>query len=37
MCAVEMGSGDKIYVPSLMKTGTGIREIIRFCLRNERL
>jgi hypothetical protein len=35
-CAVEMDSGGMIYVPSFMKTGTGVQAICRFCLRNLR-
>jgi hypothetical protein len=27
--AVEMGSGDKIYIPSFMKTGSRIQKLIR--------
>jgi hypothetical protein len=33
---IEMASGDMIYIPSLMKFGTGVRAILRFCLRNLR-
>jgi hypothetical protein len=32
--AVEMGSGGMIYIPSFMKTGTGVQEIVRRCLGN---
>jgi hypothetical protein len=31
---LEMGSGGMIYIPSLMKTGTGVQAILRFCLSN---
>jgi hypothetical protein len=34
--AVDKGSGDMIYVPSFMETGTGVQAILRFCLRNLR-
>jgi hypothetical protein len=29
-----MASGGRIYIPSLMKIGTGIQEILRFDLTN---
>jgi hypothetical protein len=35
-CSVEMDSGSMIYIPSFMKIGSGIEEILRFCLRNLR-
>jgi hypothetical protein len=36
MYTVEMGSGGMIYIPNLMKLGTGIQAIIRFCIRHLR-
>jgi hypothetical protein len=33
-CAVEMGSGGMIYLPSFMKIGKGVQAILRFCLSN---
>jgi hypothetical protein len=32
----EMGSSAMIYIPSFKKTGTGVQEILGFCLRNLR-
>jgi hypothetical protein len=32
MYAVEMGSGSIIYIKSLMKIGTGVQAILKFCL-----
>jgi hypothetical protein len=32
--AVEMGSGDMIYLPSFIKIDTGLQAILRFCVRN---
>jgi hypothetical protein len=34
MYAVEMASCGMIYLPSFMKTATGIQAVLRFCLRN---
>jgi hypothetical protein len=31
---IEMDSCGVIYVPSFMKTGTGVQAILRFCLNN---
>jgi hypothetical protein len=31
-----MGSGDMMYIQSFMKTGRGIKVILRFCLRNKK-
>jgi hypothetical protein len=31
---LEMGSGGMMYIRSLMKTGTGVQAILRFCLSN---
>jgi hypothetical protein len=28
MCAVEMGSGAMIYIPSLIKIGSGIQKLL---------
>jgi hypothetical protein len=28
-CAVEMGSGAMIYIPSFIKTGSGVQKLIR--------
>jgi hypothetical protein len=36
MYAVEMASCHMIYLPSFMKTGTGVQAILRFYLRNLR-
>jgi hypothetical protein len=36
MYAIEMASSGMIYLPSFMKTGTGIQAILIFCLRNLR-
>jgi hypothetical protein len=36
MHAVDMVSYGKMYIPSLIKIGTGIRAILRLCLRNLR-
>jgi hypothetical protein len=36
MYAVEMGSDAMIYVPSFIKIGTGVKQILKFCLRNLR-
>jgi hypothetical protein len=36
MYAVEMPSCGMIYLPSFMKIGTGVQEILRVCLRNVR-
>jgi uncharacterized protein YraI len=33
-CAVEMGSGGMKCIPNVMKIGTGVQAILRFCLRN---
>jgi hypothetical protein len=33
-CAVKMGSGALIYLPSFMKIGTGVQTILRFCTSN---
>jgi hypothetical protein len=35
-CAVEMASCGMIHVPSFMKIGKGVREILRFGHRNLR-
>jgi hypothetical protein len=35
-CAVEMGLGGMIYIPSSLKTRTGVQAILRFCLRHLR-
>jgi hypothetical protein len=32
--AVQMASGGMTYIQDLMKTGTGVQAILRFCLRN---
>jgi hypothetical protein len=32
----EVASGGMMYIPSFMKTGTGVQAILRFCLRNLR-
>jgi hypothetical protein len=34
--AVEMAPCGMVYVASFMKAGTGIQEILMFCLRNLR-
>jgi hypothetical protein len=34
--AIEMSSCGMTYVPSLMKIGTCVQAILRFCLRNFR-
>jgi uncharacterized protein YraI len=34
--AVEMGSGGMMYIPSFMMIGTGVRAIVKLCLRNMR-
>jgi hypothetical protein len=34
MYTVEMASCGVIYLPSFMKTGTGVEAILRFCLNN---
>jgi hypothetical protein len=34
--AIEMGSGGMIYIPSFMKTGTGVQSALRLYLRNLR-
>jgi hypothetical protein len=31
-CATEMGSGGMAYLPTFMKTGRGVKVILRFCL-----
>jgi hypothetical protein len=31
-----MASCGMIYIPGFMKIGTGVRAILRFCLRNSR-
>jgi hypothetical protein len=36
MYSDEMASCVMIYVPSLMKTGTDVQAILRFCFRNLR-
>jgi hypothetical protein len=33
---VETASRDTIYLPSFMKIGAGVQEILRFCLSNFR-
>jgi hypothetical protein len=35
MYAVEMATG-KICIPSIMKIGTGVQAILRFCISNLR-
>jgi hypothetical protein len=37
MYAIGMVSGGTIYVTSFMETGTCVQEILRFCLKFERL
>jgi hypothetical protein len=36
MYAIEMASCGTIYVPSFMKTGTGVQAILRFCFSDLR-
>jgi hypothetical protein len=36
MYAFDMGSCGMIYIPSFIKIGTGVQQILRFCLRNLR-
>jgi hypothetical protein len=33
-CAIEMGSDGMIYIQCFVKIGTGVQEILRFCLSN---
>jgi uncharacterized protein YraI len=33
-CAVDMGSGGMIYLPSFTKIGKGVQTVLRFCLSN---
>jgi hypothetical protein len=33
-CAVDMGSGAMIYIPSLITIGSGVQAILRFYLSN---
>jgi hypothetical protein len=35
-CAVELGSGAMIYIPSFMKIAIGIQAILRFCFSNSK-
>jgi hypothetical protein len=34
--AIEMASCGTTHIPSFMMIGTGVQEILRFCLRNLR-
>jgi hypothetical protein len=36
MYAIEMGPEGMIYIPRFMRSGIGILEVSRFCLRNLR-
>jgi hypothetical protein len=35
-CAADMASCGLLYIPNLMKTGTGVQTILRITLRNLR-
>jgi hypothetical protein len=35
-CNIEMAPSGMIYIPGFMNIGTGIEEILRYCLRNLR-
>jgi hypothetical protein len=36
-CTVEMGSGVTMYKPSLIKIGSGVEGVLRFCLSNLKI